>query len=220
MLTAILYFQNLSQHERGFFPTTGKVCVMTYELGVDVSKWQTPEKVDWRKIRSGGYSFVFARYSYGVQIDSTFFSHSLRAINAGLRIAGYQYMVPQHNIAAQANLASQIANDLEMPFALDIEQAGLSRSMIDDWIGKFLLQSPHLIIYTSKFKWLQCYGTAIHTYASRLPLWVANYTNAEQPMLPSGWSTWTYWQYSSTGRINGYDGDIDLNRCKPPWTPK
>ena len=193
---------------------------MAYELGVDVSKWQAPEKVNWRKIKSSGYSFVFARYSYGVQIDSTFFSHNLRAMNAGLRIAGYQYMVPQHNIAIQAKLASQIASDLDMPFALDIEQAGLSRSMIDDWIGQFLLNSPHLIIYTSKFKWLQCYGTSIHTYASRLPLWVANYTNAEQPLLPSGWSTWTYWQYSSTGRIDGYNGDIDLNRCKPPWTPK
>lgn len=187
-----------------------------YELGVDVSKWQVPDKIDWLAIKEQGYSFIFARHSYGTSVDTQFLRHALRASRAGFRVSAYQYLVP-HNIRAQAMVALQIAGDLSMPYVLDVEQKGLTKTMIDDWIAAFTNGNSNLIIYTSRFAWLQCYGNAIHDYGKKHELWVANYTQAPLPLLPNGWKDWQYWQFTSTGRLQGYNADLDLNRCKAPW---
>jgi lysozyme len=44
------------------------------------------------------------------------------------------------------------------------------------------------------------------------PLWLAEYTSAPMPRIPGGWKTWTFWQYSQDGRIDGVDGAVDLDR--------
>ena len=42
-----------------------------YEVGIDVSKWQAPERLNWRRLRDeGGVRFVVARHCYGVQVDA------------------------------------------------------------------------------------------------------------------------------------------------------
>jgi lysozyme len=49
------------------------------------------------------------------------------------------------------------------------------------------------------------------------PLWLASYLNDPEhytPTLPSGWSEWKIWQFTEKGRIDGYDGDIDLDVMK------
>jgi hypothetical protein len=46
------------------------------------------------------------------------------------------------------------------------------------------------------------------------PLWVAHYTTAASPLLPKkgGWATWKMWQYSSSGRVDGIAGNVDMDR--------
>ena len=34
-------------------------------------------------------------------------------------------------------------------------------------------------------------------------------------MLPSGWTSWAYWQYSITGRVPGVTGNTDLSTLSP-----
>jgi lysozyme len=45
---------------------------------------------------------------------------------------------------------------------------------------------------------------------SGYPLWVANYGRSS-PMIPRGWSTYTFWQYSSDGRVARIAGQTDLD---------
>ena len=55
-----------------------------YEIGVDVSKWQAPERMNWRKLRDeAGVRFVIARHCYGVLVDATFWRqrHCNRALS-------------------------------------------------------------------------------------------------------------------------------------------
>lgn len=55
-----------------------------------------------------------------------------------------------------------------------------------------------------------------------VPLWTAYYSaKARAPRLPvdvdgkgAPWPSWTIWQYSSKGRIEGIRGDVDLNRVR------
>jgi len=41
-------------------------------------------------------------------------------------------------------------------------------------------------------------------------LWIASYSSVPGP-LPNGFSTWSIWQYSDTGRVNGIGGYVDLD---------
>ncbi len=45
---------------------------------------------------------------------------------------------------------------------------------------------------------------------TRYPLWLAAYTNQPIPCGPWG-ANWTAWQYSSTGRVPGIAGNVDMN---------
>lgn len=186
---------------------------MTYELGVDVSKWQTPEKVDWRRLKTeSGIEFVIARYSYGMLIDSTFWRHGWHAMRVGgIQLGAYQYLVANQDAQQQASLALQVARQLDMPFVLDVEGSGLTAKHIDTWLNTFQRAKVDAMIYCSQTSWHTCYGRGAHKWA-HLPLWVANYTQANQPAMPDGWETWQIWQHSQNGRLDGYSGAIDLNR--------
>lgn len=49
-------------------------------------------------------------------------------------------------------------------------------------------------------------STAFHAY----PLWVANYS-VPAPTVPGGWPTWTFWQGTSTGQVQGISGSTDTD---------
>ena len=188
---------------------------MAYELGVDVSKWQMPEKVDWRKLRdAAGVRFVIARHAYGVQVDNTFWRHGWAAMRAGgLQLSGYQYLLPNIAADAQASLAIPIAQQLDQPYVLDVEGAGLTKKHIDLWLDTFIRSGLTPMIYCSRSSWRSCYGAGQHRWG-HLPLWVANYTTAAQPAMPEGWTDWVMWQFTDKGSLIGYKGDLDCNRRK------
>jgi len=57
-------------------------------------------------------------------------------------------------------------------------------------------------------------GASLHAagFAS-IPLWVAHYTTAAAPYMPVGWTSWLIWQYTSSGRVDGISGNVDMNRA-------
>jgi hypothetical protein len=64
------------------------------------------------------------------------------------------------------------------------------------------------IIYVSPHFWKTYMGdsTAFHHY----PLWIAHYA-VSSPTVPGGWPTWTFWQGTSNGRVQGISGNTDLD---------
>jgi lysozyme len=67
------------------------------------------------------------------------------------------------------------------------------------------------VIYTSPYFW-NSYMLPNPTWASQYDLWVAHWTTKLEPLLPNGWSTWTFWQYSDDGIIPGIPSKVDLDR--------
>lgn len=181
--------------------------------GFDVSKWQSPDAVLYKQAKEVGYSFMFARYAYGVITDPTFVRHIVRAMRYGLLVGGYQYMVPQHTAVAQAQAAANIGKDLPLGIALDVEENHLRSESVDAWIKEYTrLTGRHPIIYTSRSKWNHVYRGKKHTHGN-LPLWVANYTTGKSPDMPEGWSKYTFWQHSTAGDKLLLPGkELDLNR--------
>jgi hypothetical protein len=64
------------------------------------------------------------------------------------------------------------------------------------------------IIYTTANWWHTC--TKDSTAFGSDPLWVAAWGPSPAP-LPSGWRAWTFWQYTSRGRVPGIDGNVDVS---------
>ena len=186
---------------------------MAYEIGVDVSKWQTPERVNWRRLRDeAGVRFVIARHAYGLQVDVSFWRHTWGAMRAGgISVSGYQYLVGNQDAAAQASLALTVARELDEPYVLDVEGAGVTRNNVDAWMEVFLRGGRTPVIYCSRSSWERCYGRGAHRWGA-IKLWVANYTTGPKPVMPDGWADWATWQHSQNGRLAGYNGSIDLNR--------
>ncbi len=188
-----------------------------YEVGIDISKWQAPEKLNWRKLRDeGNVRFAIARHCYGTQVDATFWRHGWAAMRAGgIAISGYQFLLATVPATAQASLALSVARELDMPYVLDIEAPGLTAKHIDAWLESFTRGGLTPMIYCSQSSWRACYGAGPHRWG-HLPLWVANYTTASAPAMPDGWSTWAIWQHTDKGMLPGYSGNLDCNRRQRP----
>ena len=68
------------------------------------------------------------------------------------------------------------------------------------------------VIYTNTNWWNQCVGHDTR-FAAEVPLWIARYSTAAGT-LPTGWSYYTFWQYSDTPiDQNVFNGSLDRLRA-------
>lgn len=183
--------------------------------GIDVSVWQAD--VDWNAVAADGIKFAIARASYGTSKD-TYFDQNWPAMkSAGLVRGAYQYWLPAKDPIAQAQAMLDIMGPLEagdLPPVVDVEQTdGLGPSEIasrlQQWINHVegaLGVKP--IIYSGKYFWQDnVKSDAFLDY----PLWIPNYS-LDCPDLASGyWPSWHFFQYTSTGSVNGVSGNVDRN---------
>jgi lysozyme len=184
--------------------------------GIDVSKYQG--MVDWAQAKSAGIRFAFARISDGTaNPDATFSANWHGMVESGIVRGAYQYFRASVSPSAQATLVVASLDNAgglgsaDLPVVLDLETSdGQTESTIEanvrTWLTAIEGQTGRTpIIYTST----GTYPISMATFAA-YPLWVANY-GATCPSMPVGWSNWRFWQYSSTGSVNGIQGDVDLD---------
>lgn len=182
---------------------------MDYSFGIDISKYQDPAKIDYDEIAEQ-VDFVILRIGFGWAKDIYFERHYLAFTERGVRIGVYHFPL-NTRLQEQADLVKQALDGkrIEVGLWVDVEAQYQSRSEINAYIP--LLESTldtEVGIYTSYSKWLEVMQNETR-WASRR-LWVANY-GVSVPRLPSPWKKWCVWQYSSTGRLNGYSGNLDLD---------
>jgi GH25 family lysozyme M1 (1,4-beta-N-acetylmuramidase) len=126
---------------------------------------------------------------------------------------------------------SSTTSSLMLPVVLDIEPDpytstetnsnecyGQSPAGLVSWIQQFLTEMKTLsgktpIIYTDSSFWSTCTGN-YGGFSSTYPLWLADYGPASPPAV-AGWSSPTFWQYTSTGTVTGVSGNVDLDYLTP-----
>lgn len=203
----------------------------TWLKGIDVSHHQ--EEVDWAKVKAGGFQFVFLKATEGgTYTDPVFASRREECRKNNLPAGAYHFFRPKGPVQYQiTNFLNAVGRLLpgELPPVLDLEVPGEWKSNLElrsQWMEikledrvKMVVQwceaveaalgvSP--IIYMSSSFAAEVLGNA--PVLSRWRLWVANYTTDPQPRLPAPWTSWTFWQYSESGRIDGIPAnDVDLN---------
>jgi lysozyme len=139
---------------------------------------------------------------------------------AGVARGAYHYadvrQSPEAQAAFYAAMVLGINGPGDLPPVLDLEDSkGLPAAQVIDWTHRYLntvqaLTGRQPIIYTYPNFWRT--QMANTTEFNHYPLWIADYNGQSAPgPLPGGWSNWTFWQYTSTGRIPGIVGNTDIN---------
>jgi lysozyme len=189
-------------------------CGVTRRLpGIDVSSYQGA--IDWRQVRAAGIVFAFARVSDGLDVvDERFAENYAGMRRAGVRRGAYQLFRASAEPEAQADLFVAIvrrAGPPDLPLVADIEgDDGMApdevRARLVRWLRRIERRTRRQpIIYTSPAM-SETLGGAFGAYR----LWVAHY-DVDCPRLVDGWTRWAFWQRSSSGRVPGVNGDVDLD---------
>lgn len=190
--------------------------------GPDVSSWQHVDGrfIDWFAVRGAGHAFAMVKATEGVSyVNPYFVPDSILMRAAGVARGTYHYARPNLPPEPQAALYAAVVlgqnGPLDLPPVLDLENAGgLGPAGLIDWTHRYLNTVQALtgrvpIIYTYPNFWKSAMANT--NEFTRYPLWIADYRGNEQPEVPGGWPTWTFWQTTDSGRIPGIAGGTDVN---------
>lgn len=183
--------------------------------GIDVSHHQGA--IDWERVKAAGIQFAFIRVSDGLSRDTRFDFNWSEAKAKGILRGVYQFFRPNIDPVAQANLLVTDVASFErgdIPPVLDVEvfDGATDQQMIDritKWIEVIKTKlGVEPLIYTSAGFWNQI----APTFKPVKDLWIANWTTRPTPTLPHAWSDYRFWQYTSSGRVDGISTNVDRNR--------
>lgn len=183
--------------------------------GIDVSRWQGT--IDWEQVKKDGVEFAMVgigRYQKGVgTLDTQFTANMTNAIAQDIKVGVYLYSmattVEEAEDEAEYVLDQIDGYKISYPVAFDIEDdvhRKLTTKQRTDITIAFLNvieeAGYHPMIYASQ-NW---FDTSMDlTRLTKYDKWVACWTTA-LTFKPT-----SMWQYSSTGKVKGITGAVDLD---------
>jgi lysozyme len=184
----------------------------SFAQGIDVSKDQGT--IDWQAVAQAGIVFAFVKATDGeTYVDPQFSTNWDGAAAAGLLRGAYHFFRAEDSPQSQVDLFwKTVGGTGELGLVVDVEETmGVSNATLIANLTQFLdlLQQAsgrQPMLYTYPTFWNGLGTAAFGSY----PLWVAEYEVAA-PKLPSGWSTWKFWQSSQSGTVSGVTGSVDLD---------
>lgn len=179
--------------------------------------------VDYHMLsEKGDLSFVYLKATEGSHtVDPRYTENRRRATEARWKVGSYHYFTPTWDAVAQAQhflAATPTGLHGQLPPALDLELDNDKRAGVSpqDYLKSAIAFVRHLenrlhapiVLYTYRdmWEWLGSpHGTPLHDCL----LWIADYNEGE-PMLPYGFTSWTFRQTTDQGKIAGWTG-LDLD---------
>lgn len=198
-------------------------------IGPDISFYQkddTPNPIRFEMMADDA-NFIILRAGQGGWIDKEYVKSYRGAGAVGLPRGAYWYYDNRYHPQRQAELFSEIvkqAGPLELEMWVDIEQREYTASPYAGWRNWYdfierlkQLTDNRIGIYTGPYYWMEFTRDTPPVnlrYFAQYPLWIAQYTSADQPTTPAPWTKWTYWQFTDQGPGREYgvqSEEIDLN---------
>jgi GH25 family lysozyme M1 (1,4-beta-N-acetylmuramidase) len=205
----------------------------TYAEGIDVSHHQGA--INWARVAGSGKLFAFIRASAGtLTADGQYAANLSGAHSAGLAVGSYHFANPDTASGDAANEAAWFLQNAtiasgDLRPVLDLEVSnGLDPASMTAWAQTWLSNVSSAtgvrpIIYTNPTFWsTSMANTDWFARNGYSVLWIAHWTKAAQPLVPAAnWAGqgWSFWQYSSTGKVSGVSGRVDLNRFNGSTLP-
>lgn len=198
--------------------------------GIDVSRYQST--VDWNKVKAAGIDFVFVRVGYRgygaagtLAADICFEKHVEGALAAGLKVGLYYYTEAINTSEAKQEAQYCIEKaknyDITLPIVYDYETTTVNGVKTGRKYNANLSKSAATKNCISFCDTIKAAGYTPMVYANKSDLstlidgsslansykiWLANYTSKTTY---SG--KYEFWQYSSSGNVDGISGNVDCN---------
>lgn len=190
--------------------------------GIDVSKWNGD--IDWKKVAESDVDYAIIRCGYGDDFsyqDDEYWEKNVKGceennIPYGVYIYSYAKSVEQAKSEFAHVMRLIKGHTLNFPIFLDIEdektqgEDALSKSTLTNIINTFVQaihnQGYEVGIYANLNWWLNRIDASIANNQTWFK-WVAQYNNTGTTYQ----GIYQMWQCTSTGRVDGIYGDVDLN---------
>lgn len=186
--------------------------------GIDVSKHQGT--IDWKKVKDSGIKIAILRVGYGSDIksqDDSQFARNLAECNkydisVGVYIYSYAKSVNEAKSEAQHVLRVLNGAKIDYPIFYDMEDdatqgkcnAKLLGDMADAFCSSIRNAGYDVGIYANKY-WFT--NKLTDSRFKNMKKWVAQYSSSMTCKVDNV----VGWQYSSTGKVNGISGNVDMN---------
>ena len=185
---------------------------------IDVSRYQGT--IDWNQVKShvGGAMLktVSTNKSFGgIYIDPMFETNYAACKRLGIPVGVYYYTYAQDAATVQAELAklhqALAGKTLTLPVAVDVEDNKL-KPLSADALTDLVIAAADAIESWGLYAMVYTYTYYSQTELSmdRLAaydLWIADY-RSKRPTRKHG-----MWQYTSTGRLDGIAGSVDISHA-------
>lgn len=214
--------ENLVELENGQMQYVQDGQVTSYK-GIDVSSHQG--KVDWKKVAADGVSFAFIRAGYrgygtGKLVDDEYFDTNMKnAIANGVKVGAYVFSqaitVEEAKEEAEFILEMVKPYKVDLPIVFDVEKVSASDGRMN--LISVEERTKITIAFCETIKAAGYRPMVYHNLETGAILvdieqleeydkWFAYYSN--EFYYPYAYDVW---QYSDTGRVNGIQGNVDLN---------
>jgi GH25 family lysozyme M1 (1,4-beta-N-acetylmuramidase) len=193
-------------------------------VGIDVSKWNG--EIDWDKVRRAGVEFAIIRAGYrgsstGSLVEDPYFVQNMRgAQSAGVEVGVYFFTQAVNEVEAveEASMMMALTKDYVMDFPIFIDTEGAGGEGRADGLDAYMRTKVCRVFCET----LENEGYLAGVYASRnwynthldtseldeFSIWLAEYRSA-----PLYQGYYEMWQYTSKGKVDGIDGNVDMNIC-------
>ena len=198
----------------------------TTKLGIDVSEHQ--KNIDWSKVKDAGVEFAILRLGYrgygksgNIVLDKDFEQNYKNATEEGIEIGVYFFSqaISSDEIQEEAEfvLSHLQEKNITYPVVFDLEKIkddeARTDNLTEEDITKMTLQFCNIIKENN-------YNPSIYanakTFTTKMKLelfndyikWYADYQ--EKPLYPYDFDIW---QYTESGKIDGIEGNVDLDIC-------
>lgn len=185
--------------------------------GIDLSVYQ--KNVNYSKLKDQGIEFAIIRCGYGRELsqkDKMFETHYHGLKQAGIKVGAYlySYCTSLENAKLEAENCLQFIKEksFELPIFYDLEEqrtCNLGKTTVTEIAKRFCE-----IIENAGYK----AGIYANLY------WFKNYIDVNSLLNYKIWlAQWAekptadfridYWQYTSSGQVQGISGNVDMNIC-------
>lgn len=186
--------------------------------GIDVSSFQG--KPDWTKVKNSGIKFAILRIHQRSGIDTSF-EHNYKGCKSnGILIGGYKYsyaLTPAQAIDEAEDVLSVLCGrGLDFPVFYDLEwaqQRSFGKQAIENIAVAFLTRIKKAGYKVGIYCNLDWYNNVLSDALKQYDCWIARYPasdngSVQERLRPN---VGVGWQYSSKGKVNGINGNVDMN---------
>lgn len=192
---------------------------MKYSHGIDVSSCQG--NIDWKKVSDDGIRFACLRSTRkNGSADETFEKNLKGCMDNKIKYSCYKYSyaVTEDEARVEASTVLKLLNNRKMTIWLDLEDkvqlATIGKEGVNKVAKAFIKRVQNAGFEVGIYCNLDWYTNVLDSeLKSKYKLWIARYgkNNGNLDMSYKPNKGEYAWQYSSRGRVNGINGDVDLD---------